>query len=118
MSAEMLNSTLIGPASRYTNEKQEAAFTVAMDELAGLRFSILLTSAWESSDAITKRRRGELRTELTRLRPRYLNKLDEIAMNFGVQAAMAAKEEVEYMVELPTDMEPPADPEENGSVSL
>lgn len=118
MSAEMINTALIGPASRFAQEKQDSTLAAATEELAGLRFSILLSSAWEASDAVTKRRRGELRTELSRLRGLYLHKVDEIAMSFGVQAAMEAKDEVELTVDLPAGMEPPMEADEDGRAYL
>ena len=40
-------------------------------------------------------RRAELRDELVLLRKHYGDKVDEIAMTFGVQKAMKTKEQVE-----------------------
>ena len=46
-------------------------------------------------------RRKELRAELDSLRTRYFDKIDRIAMSFGVDIAMKIKDEVEQRVTLP-----------------
>lgn len=83
---------------------RSASLAAYKEELAGLRFSILLTAKWEASEAVTVERRAELREELAILRSLYLNQMDDIAMSFGVQAAIDAKEEIERAVVLPHDM--------------
>jgi hypothetical protein len=101
MSTHVLDSISIGPASRFAREKQKSLLAVNTNELAGLRFSIILTAKWEASASADVERRSELRSELAGLRRNYSQKIDEIAMTFGVQDAMNAKEDVERTVEIP-----------------
>ena len=68
MSAQLLETTSIGPASRYVQVKQEASLAAHTEELAALRFSIILTAKWEASAGIDEERRNELRRELDGLR--------------------------------------------------
>jgi hypothetical protein len=90
-----------GPATRFVQEQREQLFASEMEELAGLRFSIIITAKWEASGEEDQQRREELRLELEDLRGRYLDKIDRIAMTFGVSRAMQAKEEVERNVTMP-----------------
>jgi len=78
----------------------------ATEELARLRFAILLTARWEASDAEDPERRKELRVELADLRRLYYDKIDEIAMTFGVAQAIKAKAEVERGVVVPPEPRP------------
>jgi len=98
-----LDPASIGPASRYVREAREAFLAYDIEELAVLRFSIILTARWEASDCEGSERRAELREELGLLRRHYSDKVDDIAMTFGVAAAMNAKEEVERTVYVPRD---------------
>lgn len=98
-----LDPSLIGPASRYIRESREALLAYDIEELAVLRFSIILTARWEASDQECPERRAELRNELALLRRHFGDKVDDIAMTFGVAAAMNAKEEVERTVYVPRD---------------
>jgi hypothetical protein len=109
MAARMLGNSITS-AARSLDQLESALLAGLTDELAGLRFSILLTSKWEASDTIAAERRAELRQELSILRSLYLNQVDEIAMSFGVQAAIDTKEEIERTVVLPDDMRPSAMP--------
>jgi hypothetical protein len=93
--------TTPGPATRFVQEQREQMLAIEMEELAGLRFSIVITAKWEASGDEDAQRREELRIELNDLRKRYLDKVDQIAMVFGVAEAMQAKEEVERNVTLP-----------------
>jgi hypothetical protein len=111
MAARMLDAS-ITPAARFLDQLERALLAGQTDELAGLRFSILLTSKWEASDTVPGERRAELRQELSILRSLYLNQLDEIAMSFGVQKAIELKEEIERTVSIPEDMCPSAMPTE------
>jgi hypothetical protein len=90
-----------GPATRFVQEQREQLLASEMEELAGLRFSIVITAKWEASGEEDPLRREELRLELEDLRARYADKIDRIAMTFGVAQAMQAKEEVERNVTLP-----------------
>jgi hypothetical protein len=107
MSTHLLDAVSIGPASRYVHEKQKISLAANTDELAGLRFSIILTAKWEASAVADPERRDELRSELAGLRRNYSQKIDEIAMTFGIRHAMKAKEEVERKVAIPLRMKPP-----------
>ncbi len=69
-----------------------------------MRFSIILTARWADSDSESAERRAELRGDLAQLRKHYGDKIDEIAMTFGVAKAMKAKEDVERSVVVPRDL--------------
>ena len=99
----LLDSTTIGPTSDRVTEKREVLLAEETEELGALRFAIILTSRWADSDSETLERRAELRSDLRLLRIRYSNKIDEIAMKFGVGQAMKAKDEVERTVIVPRD---------------
>jgi hypothetical protein len=102
----------MGPGSRYILEDRKRTLALLTEELAALRFSILLTARWEGAVEGDKARRDELRAELKGLRSQYSEKIDEIAMTFGVQKAMDAQENVQRNVEIPLDLEPPLVPGE------
>ena len=91
------------PASRYLIEKQETLLALKAEELAGIHFSILLTARWEAAERGDAEHRAELRNDLTNLRASFYDKVDDIAMSFGVQAAMDAKRSVERTVMLPRE---------------
>ena len=96
----------MGPASRYIKETREVLLAYEIEELAALRFSIILTARWEASDNEDLEQRAALRADLSLLRRHYGDKVDEIAMTFGVAEAMKAKDEVERTVVVPRDMKP------------
>ncbi len=110
MSTELLyaplHASLMGPASRYVKESREAMLTYEIEELAALRFSIILTARWEASDDEDLQQRAELRADLSLLRRHYGDKIDELAMTFGVEEAMKAKDTVERTVVVPRDLKP------------
>jgi hypothetical protein len=97
-------ATFIGPVSRYVNESREALLVYDIEELAALRFSIILTARWASSDGEEPERRAELRADLRLLRKHYGDKIDEMAMTFGVEQAMRTQEDVERTVILPREI--------------
>lgn len=101
-----LAATYTGPASIYIRETREELLSYETDELAALRFSIILTARWESSEYESPDRRAELRADLILLRKHYEDKVDEIAMTFGVEQAMKAKAEVERTVIVPRELKP------------
>ena len=109
MSTELLNAPhdllTVGPALRYVIETREALLAYETDELAALRFSIILTARWEASGKETPQHRAELRDDLALLRKHYDDKIDELAMSFGVDQAMATKAEVERTVLVPRETE-------------
>lgn len=90
-----------GPVNPYLEEGQDATLATATEALARLRFSILLTARWEAEETGDAERRGELRDELARIRAQYFERIDDIAMTYGVQQAMDAQQDVERSVTLP-----------------
>jgi hypothetical protein len=90
-----------GPATRFVQEQREQLLAAEIEELAGLRFSIVITARWEADRDEDPQRRKELRIELDDLHTRYFDKIDRIAMAFGIAQAMQAKEEVERNVTMP-----------------
>jgi hypothetical protein len=96
----------MGPASRYVKESREAMLAYESEELAALRFSIILTAKWEASDDEDPQQRAELRADLSLLRRHFDDKIDEMAMTFGVEEAMKAKDTVERTVGVPHDLKP------------
>lgn len=107
MSTAVLDTAALIPATLYARLKRESNFAAFLEELAGLRFSIVLLARWEASDHVDPENRTELRHELARLRALYFDTIDEMAMVFGVQQAMDAQKEVERTVDVPRDMMPP-----------
>jgi hypothetical protein len=110
VSTELLHAPLdlanIGSASRYIRETRVELLDYETEELAALRFSIILTARWATSDDEPPERRAELRDELEMLHQHYGDKIDEIAMTFGVQQAMERQSEVERTVVVSRDMKP------------
>ncbi len=120
MPTHLLDATSIGPGTRYAQEKQEVLLASSIEELASLRFSVILTAKWETSASEDMERRNELRADLAELRHQYSDKIDEIAMAFGVQNAMNAKEHVERTVAIPSgmDLAGPPNPDDAPDTSL
>lgn len=96
---------LDAPAIDTIPDKENLA--TAAEKLAALRYLIILTARWESSDSVDLERREQMRRDLVRLRRQYFDKIDEIAMNHGVNHAMDAKEDVERSVKVPKGARPP-----------
>jgi hypothetical protein len=90
-------------------ETRDALLAYDTEELAALRFSIVLTARWASSESEAPERRAELRADLDLLRRHYEDMIDEIAMTFGVAEAMKAKEEVERNVVVPDESDSSAE---------
>ena len=70
---------------RYLGQEprtQENIPAAVKAELAALRYLIILTARWKSSDSLYPQRRAELGTELEQHRIRYSQVIDEIAMKF------------------------------------
>ena len=72
-----LDASLLGPASRYIRETREALLAYDAEELAALRFSIILTARLEASEDESPEQRAELRADLELLRRHYGDKIDE-----------------------------------------
>jgi hypothetical protein len=107
MSTSVLDAAPIVPASVYIRLKHETNVAAMTQELASLRFSIILLARWEASRSVDLDNLAELRTELAHLRALYFDKIDEMAMIFGIKQALATKESVERTVTVPKDMMPP-----------
>ena len=105
MSTNLLDPASISPGLRFLQERQQNLLAEAVEDLANLRFSIILTGRWESSASEDLERRIELRHELAELRRKYSLKIDHIAMSFGIHNAMIAKEEVERNAFVPRGMD-------------
>ncbi len=109
MSTQLLHAPLDlaanGPDSRYIRETSIELLDYETEELAALRFSIILTARWAASEDEPPERRAELRDELELLRQHYGDKVDEIAMTFGVQKAMETQNQVERTVVVPRDLQ-------------
>ena len=88
----------LGPATRFVQEKQQEQLACDVEELANIRFSIVITSKWANQPDEEPERRRELRDELDSLRYRYYDKIDRIAMSHGVSEAMIARDEVERRI--------------------
>ncbi len=99
-----LDPASTSPASPYIRESRETLLAYEIEELAVLRFSIILTARWEGSENEGPQRRKQLRGELALLRKHYGDKIDDIAMTFGIEHAMTAKEEVERSVIVPPEI--------------
>jgi hypothetical protein len=107
MSTSVLSAAPIVPASVYVRLKHETNLAAMTQELASLRFSIILLARWEASPNMDKENLAELRNELAELRTLYTDKIDEMAMTFSVQRAMDAKRSVERSVTVPKGIMPP-----------
>lgn len=102
MSIATVENAALGFSMPHSPERHEETLTAAVDELAHLRFAIILTARWESEEDESMERRKELRGELAHLRVLYFDQIDEMAMSFGVQFAMDAQQEVERTVIVPS----------------
>lgn len=114
----MLTATVdrlsLSPGTAYLREQEEVTLASVVEELVRLRFSIILTARWEANEEDDLDRRAELRAELRELRTLYFDRVDEIAMRFGVQQAMDAKNEVERNVIVPRETNLPEMPADDG----
>jgi len=102
MSTYVLDAVSLDPRSLCRFEEPENRLAARTEELAELRYSIILTAKWEAAASEDVERRDQLRAELVDLRSLYGEKIDEIAMTFGVQSAIDAKEAVEREVTVPS----------------
>jgi hypothetical protein len=105
MPTQSFDSVSTSCGSWFAHEKQGNPFAAGTNELASLRFSIILTARWEAAAGKDLEHRNELRAELANLRRQYSQKVDYLAMTFGIQSAMDAKEEIERGVVVPLGME-------------
>ena len=100
MSTATVQAPIIHAAPLETAQAKLAAET---EKLAALRFFILLTARREGMDSLDPEGSGILRNDLAWLRGQYSKMIDEIAMKFGVQQAMNAKQQVEHEVSVPRE---------------
>jgi hypothetical protein len=107
MSLPPSETAAIVPAAVYVRLKRESNLAAVTQELAGLRFSIILLARWEAARSVDACILAELRQELTELRALYFDKIDSLAMGFGVQQAMETQRSVERSVTVPKGMMPP-----------
>ncbi len=63
------------------------------------RFTIVTKARTEGDSRTPNETRYKLRSELSELRERYLNKVDEIAMQCGVAEALKIKKQVEQQID-------------------
>ena len=101
MSVAFLDTASAVPDSGFNLERQNTDLAALTEEMAGLRYSIILAARWAGSKSIEAESRADLQTELAQLRALYSDRLDEIAMRFGIPQAIAAKETVERTVHVP-----------------
>jgi hypothetical protein len=107
MSAPALDMAAIVPAAVYARLRRESNLAAITQDLAGLRFSIILLARWEASRKVDAASLNALRRELAQLRALYFEKIDDLAMTFGVQQAMETQHSVERSVNVPRSMVPP-----------
>lgn len=88
------------------------------EKLASLRYLIILTARWAGSDSIGHERRTVMNRDLVRLRRAYSLLIDDIAMNFGIPAAMDAQNEIESNVVVPKGIKPPENREYEEGFSI
>ena len=103
ISAATIDRLSLSPGTVEAHQAQPPTLASAIEELARLRFSIILTARWEAAETEDADRRDDLRAELADLRIHYSDQIDQIAMTYGVQQAMDAKDEVERNVFVPRD---------------
>ena len=111
----ILEAARLGPTSRYILETREELLAYETEELAALRFSIILTARWESSGGEDAEHRADLREDLEILRNHYGDKLDELAMTFGIDQAVKIKEHIERTVIVPREYIPSTEASQNSN---
>lgn len=116
MSIYMYEAVSGRPSFPFEREKEETLLATIVSDLAVLRFSIVVTAKWEVAESEDAERRTELRNELASLRLLYFEKIDQIAIKFGVERAMKAKEEVEGTFKSARDIKRTATPSDAGQL--
>ena len=101
MSMPILEDTSLHQLVESAMEAQPASLASARAELARLRYMAILTARWESSNGFDSRNSAALRNDHTQIRSLYSEKIDEIAMTFGIQQALDAQDYVERNVVVP-----------------
>jgi hypothetical protein len=101
MLAHLLEAVAPSRDTRYSEVRPAGRLDGLIDELSGLRFTLILTARWEASSKDDWGRWEELRARLATLRRQYADKIDEIAMTISVPDAIRAQEYVERSVAVP-----------------
>lgn len=97
----MSTATLHPPTAPVETTPQNLA--TATEKLAALRFFILLTARREGLESADPEASEHMHNDLVWLRAQYFDMIDDIAMRYGVQQAMDAKQAVEHEVSVPRD---------------
>lgn len=118
MPADLLDATPTSHDLIRTESEREYLLAAAREELASLRFATILTARWEAAAQKDVVRRNEMRADLKTLRRNYSEKIDEIAMRFGIQDAMDTQKEVERSVFVPKFQDAAALPDEDIDAGL
>jgi hypothetical protein len=98
MSTSLLSGPPLVPASLHLRLKCQTNLAAFTEELASLRYSILMLTRWEATRDLDCEGLAHLRSEVAELRALFFETIDQIAMCFGVQQAMDAQQEVERTV--------------------
>jgi len=93
-------------SKKHATHSPEETLAASIETLAHLRYSVVLTASWEVFGDRDALRRRELHEDLERLHALYFDKIDRIAMAYGVQRAMDAKEDVERRITVPHSIRP------------
>lgn len=101
MSTAILDMSTFDPVIRFVENTPEARLAAEIEELASLRSFIVLKARWDASGYLDKAHRAELCDELQEVRWLYAQKLDAIAMDFGVAQAIQARKDVERSIAVP-----------------
>ena len=88
------------------HDPREGARPDADAEGEGARRHLPLEDGPQDGDGADPQERAELRADLSLLRRHFGDKIDEIAMTFGVEEAMKARDTVERTVVVPRDLKP------------
>lgn len=81
--------------------RTENSLAARIDELASLRFSLMLAARYADSENQKVGHRDELRARLKVLRRQYSEKIDEIAIGLSATDTMRVLEQVEQNVVIP-----------------
>ena len=101
MSTAILEMSTFDPVIRFIENTPEARLAAEVEELVSLRSFIILKTRWEASEYLNKVHRAELCDELQEVHRLYAQKLDAIAMDFGVAHALEASKDVERRIAVP-----------------
>jgi len=118
MTASLLDSAPIVPASVHAHFRHETTLAAMTQELASVHSSMLVLVRSAKPHSLDAGDLARVREEVAQLRVLYFEKIDEIAISFGVQRAIEAKESVECSVKILSGMLPPAPNQESEEFCL